>query len=88
MEGVPEGIPTQDELTVMEFEDMAGVIDALADFGVNLRDVNMNNAATDRVISFYVGRIRINTKPDDSGKMRFTPDGIRRILEILAAPQA
>jgi len=87
MEGGPEGIPTQEELAVMEFCDITDLLDALADFGVNLRDVNMNNAATDRVISFHVGRIRINTKPDDSGKMRFTPEAVREILRMLSAPQ-
>jgi len=81
----PDVLPTAEELGAMEFDDLPGMLEVLyINCDVDAGSINMTRVMTDKVISFFVGGVRINTPPDSSGKVRFTADAIK----ILTRPKA
>jgi len=81
MDENPQGAPTEEALRSMEFDDLPDMLGVLFEqCDIESSSVDMLNAAgADGFISFHIGRTRINTLPDASGKMRFTEDAIRRL---------
>lgn len=81
----PQGAPTESELRAMEFDDLSEMLRVLFDeCEVDTSSVDFSSAMVDKVISFHIGRVRINTRPDESGKMRFTDDAIRVLVKTKA----